>query len=403
MIRKDCDRLSRHPAKASTVVMRAMTITLVACCAAPTAFAGEVRVWSTAVVVDDDVRLTDICELTGFDVTTERSIRDIIISEAPLPGGSRLIHADMVRAVLSQAGINMAKVRVRGATQCAISRPSRTMANVPDEALGNAVGDMTRDHEGHKRGANYHGQLLEQTSIKQTSFSSGGKEKSENTLRHAVERFFDRELARYGGRSEIVFDRTSAKTLELSGPEYEFNVRTRGAARLGLMPIEVDVLRGRRVVQTVPLMVQVRLIRRLLVAHRAINQNATVTEKDIRLVEISFHQVGRFGVDDPAQVIGQKARRFIPKGERIDLDKLESVPLVVRGQLVTLSSVVRGVRVVTTGKAAQEGRLGDVIRIRSVDNKRVEFDAVVVGPGQVQIGGMVVNRGRVVLAAEGGS
>ena len=48
---------------------------------------------------------------------------------------------------------------------------------------------------------------------------------------------------------------------------------------------------------------------------------------------------------------------------------------------------MNGIRVVTKGKAVESGLLGDEIRVRAVDDSRVEYDAAVVSPGSVQIGG----------------
>ncbi|MCH7631851.1 MAG: hypothetical protein IIB59_01450 [Planctomycetes bacterium] len=59
--------------------------------------------------------------------------------------------------------------------------------------------------------------------------------------------------------------------------------------------------------------------------------------------------------------------------------------------------------VVTTAKAAQEGLLGAVIKVRAVDNKRVEFDATVTGPAEVRLGAATTSVGAIQLAHGGGS
>jgi flagella basal body P-ring formation protein FlgA len=139
-------------------------------------------------------------------------------------------------------------------------------------------------------------------------------------------------------------------------------------------------------VQTVPLVVQVTLTRRVVVARRTINQGAAIASADVELTALSFTRVDELGLDDVAQAIGQRAKRVISAGTLVEVDMLEAVPLVLRGQLVTLTSLAGAIRVVTTAKAAEDGRRGDVMKVRSVDDKKVEFDAVVVGPGEVQLG-----------------
>ena len=113
---------------------------------------------------------------------------------------------------------------------------------------------------------------------------------------------------------------------------------------------------------------------------------ARLTAQEVELIPLTFTRLDRLGMNDIAGAIGQRAKRFIPAGSMVAPDLLESVPLVTRGQLVTLVSVAGTVRIVTTGKALQSGLLGQSISIRGLDNKRVELDAVVIGPGEVRIG-----------------
>jgi len=150
--------------------------------------------------------------------------------------------------------------------------------------------------------------------------------------------------------------------------------------------VEVDVLSGGSVVQTVPLAVQVFMTRDVVVARRSINQGATIGLKDVETTELRFDRVEQIGLLDATRIIGQRAKRFVSSGSMIDLADVESVPIVVRGQLITLVSVAGGVEVVTTAKAAGDGLYGDTIKVRAVDNRRVEFDAVVIGPARARVG-----------------
>ncbi|MFQ5592069.1 MAG: flagellar basal body P-ring formation chaperone FlgA [Phycisphaerae bacterium] len=341
---------------------------LLLCAAGPEAYSGDVRLWPSAVVVTDKVVLRDLCELSGIDAGAQRELSSLVITSAPPVGGSRLIDIDVVRAALTQAGVNMARVTLRGATQCAVSRPSSAPPAAPasstssPQALNGAVGSTV-------------GSASVTTSyIPRTS------------LRRAVVDYFNGEFARYGGTAELVFDRASDQVLGLGGPPYEFNVRRRGRSLLGLTSLEVDVLSKGSVVQTVPMAVQVSMLKNAVVARRAISQGATIRRADVGLLSMSVTRLDRLGFSDVDLAIGQRAKRFIPTGTLIEQAMLESVPLVRRGDYVKLISAVGFVRVVTAARATEDGVLGDIITIRAADDKRVEFDAVVVGPGAVQIG-----------------
>lgn len=385
MKRKDCENskyASVHRRYRFAVSM-SVAIAGVLVAGGPDVLAGTVRLWPSAVVVDDAIRLTDLCELGGFDAETELALSNYILSDAPSPGGTRVIHLEMVRAALVAAGTNMAEVTLRGAIQCDVSRASDHASESPGEqATGPYPDPDRRDGRTVRREA--------PTGSIPTNESTVTTEK---TLRQAVQDYFDAELQRYGGTADVVFDRTSEQVLNLSGPTYEFEVRRRKGNPLGLNSVEVCVLAQGRKVQTVPMVVQVAMRLRAAVAQHPVNQGATIRASDLNLVPMSVTQLHKVGISDLARAIGQRAKRFIPVGTVIEPGMLEEVPLVQRGELVTLASVVGGIRVVTTAKAAESGLLGEVIRVRAVDNKRVEFDAVVVGPGAVELSpGLSVRR-----------
>lgn len=388
MRRKDCEKTHHADAReCAGRPVRAGRLTallvLAACAPGSLAHAGSVRLWSAAVIVDDTVRLLDLCELRGFDPETERMLAELVVTDAPPPGGSRVIHLEMIRTLLAASGANMAMVTMGGATRCAVTRPSDAVSESaensrpPSRALTGRVQP--------KRWATRPGGSTAQSIRIRTSNAHAG-DMNTSTLQQAIIDYFDGELARYGGTADIVFDHTSQQLLDLSSPAYQFKVRRRGGAPLGLIQLEVDVLAKGRTLQTVPLVVQVSLIRRVVIASRSVNQGATIHASDVAQVPLSFTRLDKLGIDDVARTIGQRAKRFISAGSLVDPGMLESVPLVTRGQLVRLTSVAGAVRVVTSAKALRDGLLGETITVRSADKKRVELDAVVVGPGTVRIG-----------------
>lgn len=384
MRRKDCDKtqwrgLRRHSGARLAVIV-------VSACAAvgssvEQANAGSVRIWATAVVVTDQIHLDDVCELRNFDDASEKALHEAAIGAAPGPGGTLIISQQVIREALRAAGINMATVTVSGSSRCTVTRPATPAQPSPTA--------------GHKP-----------TTSTARGVGAPGKAASDSpaepsTLRSAVIDFFNNELQRYDARAEVTFDRTSEQLLNLAGPTYTFRVRGRIGAPLGLIPIDVDVISGDSVVQSVPLVVSVSMLRSVVVARRSINQDATIRPGDVERMPLRFNRTDKIGLATTSQIVGQRAKRFIAAGSMMSLNDVESVPLVVRGQLVTLESAVGGVRVVTTGKATQDGLLGETITVRAADDKRVEFDAVVVGVSRVRIGALPVQSSNIKLAEAG--
>ncbi len=385
MKRKDCDKTQwRGSRRHGGTTLRVIVACVCVFGSAGAASGASVRVWSTAIVVTEQIHLDDVCELRGFAQASEMALKDAVLGDALKPGESLIIDQKAVREALRGVGVNMATVTVSGASRCEVTRPATmpTAPRVDEDASGRAATEPS-------------------TTGTQTASTETPQSNAPVTLRQAVIDFFNDELERYNGRAEIAFDRTSEQLLDLTGPTYTFRVRRRGGAPLGLVPVEVDVLADGTIVQKVPFVVSVSMVRRVVVARRSINQDATIRSGDIETMELRFNRTDKIGLSTRTRLLGQRAKRFITAGSMIDLTDVESVPLVVRGQLVTLESIAGGIQVVTSAKATKDGLLGQMITVRATDNKRVEFDAVVIGVGRVRVGGAPVKVGKVNLAEAG--
>src|SRR5262245_60301538 len=127
MHRKDCDMRTQGDDRAATRAVRKEVVLLssLACLVSATsAFAGEFRVWASGVVVADSIRLGDVVEFRDLDSTDDAdSLRSIVVAEAPPPGGSRIIHHQLIRSVLTAKGVNLARIALVGAAQCEVRRP----------------------------------------------------------------------------------------------------------------------------------------------------------------------------------------------------------------------------------------------------------------------------------------
>lgn len=393
MNRKDCDnsgkeslrRERRRPRRGAGVDPRraaAGCFALAYVLQAGLASGGAIHVWPTAVVVEETIRLTDVAELKGFDDEEARRLLGCSVAASPSPGGSRILRIGEVREALARQGANLARVTLHGAMECAVSRPEASGGLRSKDEGRTATGESASPHG--------------------TANVASRANREGRTLREAIAAHFDAELAAHGGRAEITFDRTSEAVLELTAPPHEFIIGRRSGNALGLVSIEVEIRSGGRKLQTVPLVIQLAMARPTVVARRAINQSATVTAADVETASMTFQRLDAAGFTESSRVIGQRAKRLIPQGAVIEGELLETAPLVLRGQFVSLTSAVGGIRVVSAGKAMKNGLLGDVIRVRAGDQRDVEFDAVVVGPGAVEVpSGMSVETSRVALGSEG--
>lgn len=353
------------------------------------AHGGTVRVLRQAVVIHPEIRVCDVAEPEGFTPAEQEELCDVVVADAPVAGGSRIVPLSKVREALAANGVNLARTSIVGATRCDVARPVEHNASstvdpgsmsTPASTLRGRVDDAS--DASRRAGSDSHAAGAGRGINNETALAVNDA----TTLRSFVVSHFNREVSRYGGRADVVFDRGAEDVLRLSGPEYTFSMRQRKGPVLGLVSLEIDLIHDGVLVQTLPVVARVTMVRPALLARRAINQGATVGTGDVEVSERTHDRVDDLPLSDGASAVGLRASRFIPAGAALDMDALEQAPVVLRGQLVALKSSIGGVSVVTTAKAAEDGLLGQSIRVRAPDNKRVEFDAIVIGPGRVQVG-----------------
>jgi flagella basal body P-ring formation protein FlgA len=355
MMCKDCDKPMTPTRRAMAGLLIAALLPSTVCLAGPQQV---VRMWPQAVVVDDQIRLGDLCALVGFDSQEHERLRNLTIVPSPPPGGSKAISLRQLRDLVAGAGVNMAETIVKGASECGVSRPRVHQVSAPEPPAGGRM-----------------------------SGGAMGEASAPASLRDAVVAFFEQELSRYGGKVQIDFSPRATAALNLSGPEFDFVVRRGSGRDLGMIDVEVDVLSGDQPVQTVHLQPIVGLSRRVVVARRAINQKAPIRPEDVKVTELSFNRLDRLGTTTLDRVVGQRAKQFIPAGTMIELRALESVPLVKRGQLVDVVSRSGGITVVTTAKALDSAALGETVELRSSDRASRQMTGLVTGPRRVELRG----------------
>ena len=328
--------------------------------AAAPAIGQVITVWPEAVVTRDTVTLGDIGRISGADHDTALGMKATPLTSAPGPGESMVIDTDRIRQALTRTGANLALVTIRGAARCTVHRPQVT-------ATGTTVAGAVpvSAHDRPRRNAPTTGH---------------------RTLRDFLIGYLASRVDRTDGSISVSFGRHDRAALDLAEPQFSFEVHRASGRRLGVVGIDVDILSGGRRVRSESIAATVSWVKQVVVANRPINRGATIRANDVRMVKRRFQRLSRLGVSDPAAVVGQRARRFIPVSQAVMYADLEPVPLVKRGQMVEVRSQRGAVSIVTAAKALGEGVYGETIDLRYAGRRDRVMQGVVVGPGKVAIG-----------------
>ncbi len=89
------------------------------------------------------------------------------------------------------------------------------------------------------------------------------------------------------------------------------------------------------------------------------------------------------GYLDPARRDAMQARMTIPAGAVIALPWVQALPLVHKGQLITLQAQLGGIVIAMAGEALSDGAAGETIRVRNRQSGKVV-------EGSVSAGGVVI-------------
>ncbi|VAX31860.1 hypothetical protein MNBD_NITROSPIRAE01-1368 [hydrothermal vent metagenome] len=122
----------------------------------------------------------------------------------------------------------------------------------------------------------------------------------------------------------------------------------------------------------------------VFVAARKLRRLDVLEAEDLHLQSIQIRRVHSRYLSDLKGVLGKRLTRSLRKGMPIREDQLEIAPLVQRGDRVTITVRSQGLQIVTSGKAKQDGQLGEMIRVMNLESKKTVF-AEVVNSGDVQI------------------
>ncbi|GMU34440.1 MAG: hypothetical protein AMXMBFR20_23120 [Planctomycetia bacterium] len=336
--------------------------------------AGEIRVWPTAVVKGSSVLLSDISALRGFNAETDARLLGLSVFTAPRAGGQISISADDIRAALVEADFNLADISIFGASRCRVSKPAMPAAEKVRIRKPTPKPIQAAPAMGSVQSAPAH-------DIAEESDSPNG------TLETALRDFIAARGLRDGGRIEIRFSPASAGSLRIAGPAKKFRIHPRSEQRLGLVSFDVDILERGSVARTVPIVAEVALMTDVIVARRSINRGETVEPRALRIEERRFTDQAAIGLTELSAAVGMESRGFIRAGEMLTASALQTKPVVLRGQPVTIWMRQGALVIRASGKAQQSGSLGDRVSVLRDGTRRKQdvLEGVVTGPGTISV------------------
>lgn len=128
---------------------------------------------------------------------------------------------------------------------------------------------------------------------------------------------------------------------------------------------------------------QVYIFAKVPVAARPLNRGDLISGADISEEILNISLIRQEFLASPSAAIGKEVKRNINQGDPLRSAHVDAPTAIKRGDSIALASSVGAIRVVTTGTALSDGRIGQKIRVRNTQSTRV-VSARVTGSGQAQ-------------------
>lgn len=122
----------------------------------------------------------------------------------------------------------------------------------------------------------------------------------------------------------------------------------------------------------------------VVVAKRNIRCRAIITKEDVALKREPLSRLPQDVIFSLKDAIGKEARVSLKMGSVLRLSYVQAPVIIRRNQEVTIIARGKYVIVRAKGKALENGRLGEIIRVMNVDSKK-QIWARVISPEEVEV------------------
>jgi flagella basal body P-ring formation protein FlgA len=119
------------------------------------------------------------------------------------------------------------------------------------------------------------------------------------------------------------------------------------------------------------------------VSARPLRNGDPLTPDAVRFERRDVTRIQERAFSRPEDLKGLRVRTALPAGRILDRRVTEAVPLVRRGDAVTIRAQIGAVSVTTSGRALSDGAAGESVTVENADRQKIQ--GRVDGPGMVKV------------------
>lgn len=291
------------------------------------------------------VTLGDVADVFGVDPRQTERLAAVELFPAPPAGQQRFARIREIQDALLARGLNLTEHRFSGASQVMIG----TAAGLNDAEKSTTPVDMKR---------------------------------AIRLVRDAIVRYLQQEGAPRDA-TELEFPLTEAQARVVIKSNARLTLAGGRAPWVGTQRLQVTATSPDAAAQF-PLDVRVSTPPQVPVAVKPLPRGALVRPEDVVLTSsIPANEQGD-SLRSLEEIVGRETTRAIAEGHPFERNALRSPVMVRRGDVVTVYARSAGIRVRTLARARDEGGVGDLIAVESLQDRKAYF-ARVSGAHEVEV------------------
>lgn len=200
--------------------------------------------------------------------------------------------------------------------------------------------------------------------------------KGSDILQGAME-FIEKEYQNieFDGKKDFSFT-YEIKDINIPVGFYNINYMFANSNRKGNVIINAEILVDGKLYTRKAITVYVEVKKEVYKSSSAVRAKSEIDKSDLLLVELDVSQIRGVPVTDLEQLDGKRARTHIRANTVLTESLLENIPLVHLNSEVTVIYETDRVKISTTGIAKQRGGLGDLVRIRTNNDKYLKCKVI---------------------------
>jgi flagella basal body P-ring formation protein FlgA len=191
---------------------------------------------------------------------------------------------------------------------------------------------------------------------------------------------------------QIAFNPRDEKALNLSEPQFRFQVVPQRAKTLGSVSWEVQIIADAGT-QRVSVGGMAKAWQEQVVLAKPISARQLIREEDVVNKRALVDKLDDQPLLTREQVVGNQSARDLKPGAVFTARMVEPVPLARSGQFVTVTLTTANVKVKTVARAMESGSYGQTIRVKNEATKEI-YEVILTGPQTAEMNGGAVQNGK---------